>query len=158
MASARDACAQQAQQAAEGASTANYKAALDLQTAQTQAEMDAQVYGVGHGHRETRDFLSSRLQQASDASVAESQRIADKLSSDKQAVAACVTQAQMQGKADYSAFKADKRHKRAMPEAESLMTAWLTNLGEIDTGHPQGSDASLAAWRSAKTHTELSAL
>lgn len=158
LAAPRDACAQQAQRAASAASTANYKAGLDLQNAQLQAELDARVYSVGHGRRETRDFLLERTRQTNADSIAATQRIADKLQADSQAVLACVADAKVQGKNLYSAFKADKRHHRDMREAEALMTAWLTNVGEISTNQPQGGDESLASWKKAKAHTEVAGL
>lgn len=154
----RDACALQAKDASTAAATANFKASLDLQGAQAQAEMDARVYGIGHGRRETRNFLIDRLQQATQASIAESAQIADKLAADSEAVKSCVATAEAKGKAEYSAFKANKRHGKQLPEAEALMTAWLTNVGEIDVGHPQGGDASLAAWNTAKVHVEIAGL
>lgn len=156
--SSRDACVQQASQAASTASTANFKAGLDLQNAQLQAEMDARVYGVGHGRRETSEYLLDRMQQANAASAAETQRIADQLKTDSHAVLLCVDAAKAHGKSLYSAFKADKRHHRDMPEAEALMTAWLTNMAEVTSGQPQGGDASLAAWKTAKAHAEVAGL
>lgn len=155
---ARDPCAQQAQRAAQDASTANFKASLDLKTAQMQAEMDARVYGVGHGRRETREFLLDRMHGNSVAATKEMQRISDGLGAINLDVQVCLAVARTKGKAEYSAFKADKRHKSDMPEADSLMTAWLTNIGEIDIDHPQGGESSLAAWKSARAHAELSAL
>lgn len=158
LAAPRDACAQQAQRAASDANTANYKAGLDLQNAQLQAELDARVYSVGHGRTETRDFLLERTRQTNADSIATTQRIADKLHADSQAVLACVADAKAQGKNLYSTFKADRRHRRDMPEAEALMTAWLTNVAEISTDQPQGSDESLAGWKKAKAHTEVAGL
>lgn len=156
--SSRDACVQQASQAASTASTANFKAGLDLQNAQLQAEMDARVYGVGHGRRETSEYLLDRMQQANAASAAETQRIADQLKTDSHAVLVCVDAAKAHGKNLYSAFKAEKRHHRDMPEAEALMTAWLTNMAEVTSDQPQGGDASLAAWKTAKAHAEVAGL
>ena len=158
LAASRDACAQQAKQVADTAALANYQATLDLQNAQLKAQMDAQVYAVGHGGRETTRYLADRLQESSSASEQTTRGITDKLATGSQAVNACVARAQEQRKIDYSAFKADKRHRADMPEAQSLMTAWLTNVAEISTDSPQGSDESLAAWKAAKAHVEVSAL
>jgi hypothetical protein len=156
LAGIRENCATQAHDANFAFNTAQYKQTLDAQLAQQQAETDAQVYGIGHGRNETRDYLLSRMQENVQADGAKTQQISDKAASDKQLVQACVASAEQQGKALYSDFK--RNHKREASAAESLMTAWLTNVDEITFDRPRGSDATDAAWKTAKAHAELSSL
>lgn len=151
----RDACSQQAQKAKSDFSTATFQESLQLDADRDQAQMDARVYAVGHGNRQTQTYLLDRLQENSANQAARSKVISDKLSTDKQAVQACVADAREKGRAGYSSFKSDPKNKRLFGEAESLTTAWLTNVDEITTDQPQGGDASKANWNTAKSHAEL---
>lgn len=152
----RDACADKAKEASQAYSSAQFQASLDAQTAVDQAEMDARVYGVGHGRRETSEFLASRLQENQLKAVDKAGEISNKLASDAKDVAACVSDAEQKGKSLYASYKSGLKHKKGAEEAESLVTAWLTNLKEIDTDHPNGSEATDAAWKTAKSHAEIS--
>jgi hypothetical protein len=155
--SLRDTCAKQAKDVSNADALAQYQSAIDRKTALNQAQIDAQVYGAsGNGSRETRDYAIERMQEASQGSDAKDAKIADKVKTDTAAVLACVANAEGQGKALYSDFK--KHHKRDASAAESLMTAWLTNVDEISFSAPNGSDATNSAWNTAKTHAELAAL
>ncbi|WP_130617977.1 hypothetical protein [Dyella amyloliquefaciens] len=155
LASMRNECAQQAQKARDDFSTATFKAHLDADTGRTQAQMDARVYGVGHGSRETQQYFIDRLKANSDAQAQTLKNISDKYSSDKQSSLACIDEAKQHGKEEYKAFKADPKNKRALPDAESLMTAWLSNMDEITPDQSQGSEATKANWNTAKAHAEL---
>lgn len=151
----RDACSKQAASANAEYSSAQYKASLDMDVAATQAKMDARVYAVGHGRRETRDFMLARLQQDQAAQEQQSNRIADKMKADSDSVKACVANAAQEGKAVYSDFRNSHRKADARAAAETLMTAWLTNLEEISFSAPNGSAATNAQWKTAKTHAEI---
>jgi hypothetical protein len=151
----RDNCSQKAQQAKSDFSMATFKEGLTEDADRQQATMDARVYAVGHGDRETTAYLANRLQENSANQAQRSKAISDKLAADKQAVQACILDARERGKANYSSFKADPKRKRYLSEAESLMTAWLTNVDEITTDQPEGSDISKANWNTAKSHAEL---
>lgn len=154
----RDACAQLAQDASNKADAAFLQVDLDRDTAHRQVEMDTDVYSVGHGRSQTTEFMLQKMREAAAASAEQSQRVADQVSIDRRAVEQCVSDALAAGKAEFSTFKANKKHKQNLPEAESLMTAWIANSSEISIGKPQGSPETLASWKSAKAHAEVSSL
>lgn len=158
LSSLRDNCANQADVAKSSFMTAEYKNSLDSQLATDTARMDARVYRVGHGGRETTQYLADRIQEEHAKVEQQHKKIVDKMDADTKSVIACVADAENQGKMKYSAFKASHKKKPQLSEAESLMTAWLTNLKEISTDHPQGSDETSAAWKTAKSHAEISDL
>lgn len=152
----RDNCADMAQKAQSAFSTTAFQDSLTAQTEATRAQSDAQVYGVGHGGRETTQFLLARMQQSAADQAARAKANSDKLATSKQDVQQCVSDAEATGKSAFSDFKAAHvKHKPDVAEAESLTTAWLVNLDEISTEHPQGGDISKAAWASAKAHASL---
>ena len=152
------ACEAKAQAAKMASSTALYQNSLDSQLAIDRAQMDARVYGVGHGGRETTEYLADQLQNGQNKVEADRAKIAEKLTSDRRDVESCVSDAETQGKNRYSSFKADHKRKSDISDAESIMTAWLTNLKEISVDTPQGSEATNAAWKTAKAHAEISDL
>lgn len=152
----RDTCSMQAQNASAAEQVAMFKAGLDAQSATTKAQMDAQVYNVGHGDRETRDFLLNRIQENNDAADAARQKINDKAKSDAASVKECVASAEQQGKDAYIGFV--KHHKKAASDAKPLMAAWLANLDEISFDTPIGTPQTAAAWKAAKADAEVAAL
>lgn len=155
----RDHCAQIAKKAADKHALDQYQVGLDLQLAQTQAQMDARVYGVGHGSRETRDFYLSRLQSATDQSTRTDNKIAAEYAKSGDDVAACVKSAESDGRFAYTSFKSEKGNKpSAKIDAESLMTAWLANLEEISLTSPDGSDGTSAQWKTAKARAEVDSM
>ncbi|TAM57205.1 MAG: hypothetical protein EPN49_15810 [Rhodanobacter sp.] len=152
----RDTCANQASSASSAEADAQFKSVQDLKTAKFKVQMDSQVYGIGHGSRETRDYMLQQMQSAQQNFEAQSDSIAAKGKSDASDVLACVADAEQKGKALYSDFK--KRNKHAASAAESLMTAWLANVDEITFDTPNGSSSTAEAWKTAKTRAELDAL
>jgi hypothetical protein len=154
----RDVCAKMAADAKDAYSLAQYQSGLDRQTAALKAKMDARVYGVGHGGRETTEYYVQQMQNADSAQDAKDKAISDKFEASTKQVAQCVSSAEQQGKATYVAFKKHHTSKSARSEAEALMTAWLANVGEISTSSPNGSDDSYADWKTAKAHAEVSSL
>ena len=152
----RETCSKQASTSSEANAEAEYKSALDMKIAQSKAETDAQVYAVGHGRKETRDYLLDQYQAADQASKEESDAIAKKGKDDASAVQVCVADAEQKGKALYSDFK--RSSKRAPHAADDLMTAWLANISEISFDKPTGTSETAAAWKTAKAHAELASL
>jgi len=150
----RDNCSKLSHDAHSSFSAANYQASLDSDLAQAKARNDVELYGMSHGHQEATRYMLDRLQEDAQNDVAKRKEIGDKLASDGEQVRSCVKDAEQQGKALYSTFKS--HHKRLAAAAESLVTAWYTNLDEIDVDHPDGSDETHAAWKTAQTHAELS--
>ncbi|MGN6234979.1 hypothetical protein [Dyella sp.] len=154
----RDACAQMAQTASNKADAAFLQVDLDRDTARRQVEMDTDVYRVGHGNSQTTDYMLQRMREAADASAQQTERVAAQVAADRKAVKQCVADALLAGKGQFSAFKADKKHKSQLAAAETLMAAWLANSGEITIGKPQGSPETLAAWKAAVARVEVSSL
>lgn len=154
----RDACATQAATANIDYSTAQYQASLDMGVAATQARMDAKVYRVGHGSKETRDFQLARLHGDTSAQGQKLQQIEAKKDADSKQIVACVAGAEQRGKAAYADFIASHHGKRAKGDAAALMTAWLTNMEEITFDTPHGSAATDAQWKTAKSHAEIAAI
>lgn len=155
LSSKRDGRSAKASDAHKAYDNAVFAEGLRGDTDRTQAQMDAQVYGVGHGSRETTQYLTARLQENAAAQVARYKEMSNKLDADRQDVKACVQDALTHGKDDYASFKSDPRHKKLIGEAELVMTAWIVNMGEIDTPLPEGTEATKSAWASAKAHAEL---
>lgn len=154
----RDACANLAQEASNKADAAFLQVDLDRDTARRQVEMDANVYGIGHGRSQTTEFMIQKMREAAAASEEQTKRVSDQVTSYRHEVEQCVSDALVAGKALFSTFKLDKKHKKSLPEAETLMTAWIANSSEISIGKPQGSPETLAVWKSAKAHAEVSSL
>jgi len=151
----RDACATQAATANVNYSSAQYQASLDADVAATKARMDTQVYAVGHGSRETRDYQVSRLQGDVDAQGQKLQQIEAKKDADTKQISACTADAKERGKAAYADFIATHHDKQAKDAAANLLTAWLTNMEEITFDTPHGSTATSAQWKTAKAHAEV---
>lgn len=158
LASLRDSCAQQAQDAKSKFSSATFKHKLQLNNDRTQVEMDVRVYAVGHGRRETEQYLLDRTQQSLDASNARTKEISDQLASDSAAVAACLEKSEADGKLAYTSFKADPKNKKKYEAAGDLAASWLANLRSISTDQPQGNAESAQAWNSAKAKAELDSM
>jgi hypothetical protein len=156
LSSLRDTCAKQAKDASDAQANAQFDSAQQLKTAQVKAQMDAQVYGVGHGSRETNEYLVQRLQEVNQDSQSNDEKIIAQGDADSKAVQACVADAQQKGKTLYSDFK--KQNKRSPHAADDLMTAWLSNIEEISFEKPSGSAETAAAWKTSKAHAELAAL
>jgi hypothetical protein len=154
----RDICAKLAADAKRTYSLAQYQSGLDRQTAALKAEMDARVYGVGHGRRETTAFYLDKMQQATSAQDAKDKEVSDAFAADTKSVAQCVSDIEQKGKASYVAFKQKHADKLMRSQAESLMTAWLANVGEISADSPDGGDATFGAWKEAKARAEVSSL
>lgn len=156
----RDSCSSDAAKRARENEMASFQARLDSDSARTKIEMDAQVYGVGHGRRATTEYLLEqyRLQAAGDADKAQKQ--ADKSRMDTEAVAKCVERAVAEGKATYAMWKNmnKAKGKAAGDEARDVMTAWMVNTQSITLGAPNGTSESKAAWEKAKAHAELGSL
>jgi hypothetical protein len=154
----RDVCAKMAADAKDAYSLAQYQSGLDRQTAALKAKMDARVYGVGHGSRETTEYYIQQMQNANSAQDSKDKDVSDKFQASTKQVAQCVSDTEQKGKTTYVEFKKHHAGKSARAEAEALMTAWLANVSEISTGAPNGSDASYAAWKAAKAHAEVASL
>ncbi|MDR3446016.1 hypothetical protein [Dyella sp.] len=151
----RDACADQAKKASSDYATAAYSESLQVETDRQKAQMDAQVYAVGHGSRESSDYLIARMNQDISAQAERQKVMASKFATDKDAVQTCVTDAASRGKSEYGAFKGNPKLKSQHSEAEKLVTAWLANVEEISTSQPQGSEVTKASWSTAKAHAQL---
>jgi len=151
----RDACAEIAQKAQSDFSTAAFNDSLTAQTDAQKSRIDAQVYAVGHGNRETTQFLIARMQQDATTQADRAKANSDRLAAARTAVQQCVSDAEAAGKAAFASFKADQKHKSAVSEAEQATTAWLVNLQEITTDHPQGGDTSKENWAAAKARASL---
>jgi hypothetical protein len=113
------------------------------------------VYAVGHGNRETTQFLMDRMQQDSVAQADRAKTNSDRLAAARMEVQQCVSDAETAGKAAFASFKADPKHKSAVSEAEQATTTWLVNLQEISIEHPQGGDISKENWAAAKARASL---
>lgn len=135
-----------------------YQSELDRQSAALQIRTDTQVYSVGHGNRETTEYMMDRMKTQVDNDAEASKRLAVKMEDETNQVAACITSAEDNGKALYSSFKKTRRKNQKMDEANSLMTAWLVNLRTISEKTPKGSDEASTAWQTAKANAELNAL
>ena len=154
----RETCSSMAMQAKKDYDFAIFQARLDRDTAALKAEMDARVYAVGHGRRQTTEYYAQLLQN-----VAAEQQAKDKANSDAffaagENVTRCIAQIKEQGKSIYVAFKQKPSSKSARHQAEALISAWLTNIDEINTSKPNGGDVSFNAWKAAKTQAEVSSL
>lgn len=154
----RDACANMAADAKRNYSLAQYQAGLDRQTAAVKAEMDARVYGVGHGRRETEAFYLQTMQDAEDAQKAKDKANSEEFNANSARVARCVSDAEQNGKSTYIAFKKGRSNDPARARAESLMSAWLENIREISAAAPNGGEPSYNAWKAAKARADVSSL
>ena len=154
----RSLCASMAREAKQAYSLAQYKSGLDRDTAALKAEMDARVYGVGHGRRETAEYYAQRLQILEAEQHAKDKDAADAFSTAGEKVAQCLVALKQKGKDRYVAFRQRHTKSSVRLQAETLMSAWLANVDEISTSSPDGGDASLAAWKAAKAHAEVSSL
>lgn len=151
----RDQCAEMALKAHKAYDSATFDAGLQADRDRQKAQLDAQVYGVGHGNRETTQYYAARLQENGAAQAARYAEISKKLDADREEVKACVQDALTQGKAGYATFKSDPKHKKLLGESDAVMTAWIVNVGEIATSQPQGTESTKTAWATAKAHAEL---
>ena len=154
----RGVCASMAKDAKQAYSLAQYKAGLDRETAALKAEMDARVYGVGHGRQQSTEYFAQLLQKAAAEQRAKDEQTAAAFSSSGDKVAQCVVALKQSRKDAYVAFKQKHTKSPLRAQAEALMAAWLANVDEINTSTPDGGDASLAAWKAAKAQAEVSSL
>lgn len=154
----RDYCAQMATTARDGYSSERRQSRLDLDSALLKAKMDTQVYGVGHGGRETADYYAQQTRNAITGQSAKDEASYAQFKTKSNEVKQCLADAEQQGKADYVLFKEGKASKAVQAQAAALITAWLTNLGEISTESPNGSEVTLTAWKSEKVRAEVSSL
>ena len=154
----RDVCANLAKEAKKAYSLAQYQSDLDRDTAALKAEMDARVYGVGHGRRQTAEYYAQRRESLEAEQRAKDEETEDAFSSAGETVAQCLVALEQKGKDKYIAFKQRHAESPVGLQAEALMVAWLTNVLEISTSEPDGGDASLAAWKAAKAHAEVTSL
>ena len=154
----RDVCTTMAAQAKSAYDLAQFKAGLERDTDALKVKMDARVYGVGHGSRQTAEYYAQRLQSVMAEQQVKDKATADDFRSAGEKVDQCLTALKEQGKATYVAFKARNVDKSVRTQAETLMTAWLANINEINTGSPNGSDSSFTTWKSAKVQAEVSSL
>ena len=154
----REVCASLAKEANQSFERAQFQARLDGDTARLKAEMDARVYGVGHGRQQTAEFYVSRLQRVSEEQSEKSKASSEAFKAAELEVDQCVADAKIAGKASYTAFKKAQVSPSVRKEAESLMSAWLTNISEITASKPNGEDESFNAWKAAKAHAEVSSL
>jgi len=154
----RDVCAKMAADAKSTYSLAQYQSGLDRQTAAVKAEMDARVYGVGHGRQQTTDYNIQQIQNSENAQNAKDRSISDEYGASTQKVGQCVSDFEQKGKSIYVVFKQRHTNNSIRAQAESLMSAWLENMSEINTDTPNGSDTSYGAWKAAKARAEVSSL
>lgn len=153
-----DECSAKAADFASTDHTAIYQSDLDRQLAAQQIRSDTQVYGVGHGNRETAEYMMDRMKTQADNDAEASKQLADKMEDETKQVMACITSAEDNGKALYSGFKKTRRKDQKMDQANSLMTAWLVSLKTISKQTPKGSDEASTAWQKARANAELDAL
>lgn len=158
LSSLSEACSAKAADFASADHMAIFQSGLDRQLADQQIRSDTQVYGVGHGNRETSMHMLDLMKEQADKDAEASKQLADKMEDETKQVTACIKSAEDNGKALYSGFKSSRRKNQKMDEANSLMTAWLVNLKTISKQTPKGSDEASTAWQSAKAHAELEAL
>lgn len=154
----RDVCATMANEAKQAYSLSQYQSGLDRETAALKAEMDARVYGVGHGRRQTAEYYAQRLEAAEAEQRAKDEEAAAAFSTSGTEVAQCVVALKQTGKDVYVSFKQKHAKSPTLTQAGALMAAWLANVDEISTSMPNGGDASLAAWKAAKAQAEVSSL
>jgi hypothetical protein len=154
----REVCASLAKEAYQTFDLAQFQARLDGDNARLKAEMDARVYGVGHGRQQTADYYLSRLKSVSEEQAEKAKATSDAFTAAGLQVDQCVADAKKSGKASYTAFKKTQVSARVRKEAESLMSAWLTNISEVTSSKPNGEDESFNAWKAAKAHAEVSSL
>lgn len=151
-----DRCSDMAQKAHDKYALAQYKSGLDLETGQNKARLDAQLYGIGHGGRETRDYYLERSQEELEKNMQADKQIKAEYESAKRSVQACVQTSETEIRHAYAGLKESKGIKRAdLEEAEDLVTAWLANMDEISPDTPQGSESNAARWKAAKARAEL---
>lgn len=154
----REPCSTDASKRANENSIAAYKEKLAAGTARLDIEMDAKVYAVGHGSRETTQYMLERYRQNAEDDKAKAEARAEKSRQDAKAVALCIAEAEASGKSIYVGFKGGKRTKAMLDEANSVMTTWLVNIRTITLDAPKGSDQSKSDWEKAKTQAELGSL
>jgi hypothetical protein len=135
-----------------------YESNADLETADLKAEMDARVYAVGHGQRQTTEYYAQLLQNATAKQQAKDKVINDTFLAAGEKLKECVIELKEKGKATYVNFKKRSVNATVISQAETLMTAWLANVNEISTAAPNGEDPSFTAWKAAIAQAEVSAL
>lgn len=153
----RDNCAKIAKDARDSYSVANFKSALDRENAIFKARADARVYSVGHGNKQTAEYLAQQMKEANAAQDAKDKAVLDSFSAEKKKVEACVAEAEEQGRLAYQAFKQDNKNDKS-GIADSLMAAWLANIRDIDTATHNGSAASYATWQAEKAKADVSSM
>ena len=158
LSSLSEACSAKAADFASSDHRAISQSAADRQLAALQIRSDTQVYGVGHGNRETTEYMMDRMKTQADTDAEASKQLAGKMGDETNQVTACIASAEDSGKALYLGFKKARGKNQKMDEANSLMTAWLVNLKTISKQTPKGSDEASTAWQRAKAKAELDAL
>jgi len=142
-------CSQTASRHAAEEHSAAFQVELNERLDEQKARNDVEVYRIGHGRRETEQYMVERLAEDSkkhtDAALATGERIR----SEQAGVATCVTSAEADGKALFAAFKQSRKKNENVDEAIAVMTAWLTNVHTIAMASPNGTDAEHSAWEAA---------
>lgn len=158
LSSLSEACSAKAAEFGAADHMAIFQSGLDRKLADQKIRNDTELYGIGHGSRNTSMHMLELMKEQADKDSELSKQLADKMEDETNQVTACITSAEDNGKALYSGFKSSRRKNQKMAEANSLMTAWLVNLKTISKETPKGSDEADTAWQSAKAHAELESL
>jgi len=151
----RNDCAKQAQAIRDANQQATFKEQLDLESDQQKARLDAQVYAVGHGSRETTQYYLDRSMAASKKDAARSEAISNQFKAGIQATKQCVIDAKQKGKNAYAYYKDNRENRKQDGEAQSLIVAWMANLEEISVDNPQGTESTKTAWNTERIKAQL---